>query len=211
MKNKERKEELKEEKNGKLYFTLIILLLLILLIIGISAISVTVTKKGDKTNSITTGRISLDYTEDTNGITITNAMPMTDESGKTMSATNQYFDFSVTSTIQGNATITYEISGQKQENSTLKNNEVKLYLEKKNGGTYEEVMKPKHFTPLTSLTDVGSEKGTMLLYKNTVDTSKTDNYRLRMWVDENTKVDATQRIFTVQVALHANAKAKSKQ
>ena len=50
----------------------------------------------------------------------------------------------------------------------------------------------------------------MLLYKNTVDTSKTDNYRFRMWVDENTKVDATQKTFTVQVSLHANAKAKSK-
>ena len=210
MKKEEKKEELKEEKREKLYFVLIILLLLILLVIGISAISVTVTKKGDKINSITTGRISLDYTEDTNGITITNAMPMTDESGKAMSGTNQYFDFSVTSTIQGNAAITYEISGQKQDTSTLKNNEVKLYLEKKIGGEYEEVMKPQHFVPLTSTTTIGSEKGTMLLYKNTVDTSKTDNYRFRMWVDENTKVDATQKIFTVQVSLHANAKAKSK-
>lgn len=210
MRKEEKKEELKEEKREKLYFVLIILLLLILLVIGISAISVTVTKKGDKTNSITTGRISLDYTEDTNGITITNAMPMTDESGKVMSGTNQYFDFSVTSTIQGNAAITYEISGQKQDTSTLKNNEVKLYLEKKIGGGYEEVMKPQHFVPLTSTTDIGSEKGTMLLYKNTVDTSKTDNYRLRMWVAENTKVDATQKTFTVQVSLHANAKAKSK-
>ena len=137
-------------------------------------------------------------------------MPITDESGKAMSGTNQYFDFSVTSTIQGNAAITYEISGQKQDTSTLKNNEVKLYLEKKIGGEYEEVMKPQHFVPLTSTTTIGSEKGTMLLYKNTVDTSKTDNYRFRMWVDENTKVDATQKIFTVQVSLHANAKAKSK-
>ena len=71
-------------------------------------------------------------------------------------------------------------------------------------------MKPQHFVPLTSTTTIGSEKETMLLYKNTVDTSKTDNYRFRMWVDENTKVDATQKIFTVQVSLHANAKAKSK-
>ena len=63
--------KLKEEKNGKLYFLLIALLLFVLLVIGISVVAVTVTKKGDKVNTITTGNISLDYTEDNNGITIT--------------------------------------------------------------------------------------------------------------------------------------------
>ncbi len=201
-------EELKEEKKGKLYFILIILLLLVLLVIGISAVAVTVTKKGDKVNTITTGNIALDYTEDTNGITITNAMPMTDDVGKTLSGKDQYFDFSVISTIKGNAAITYEISGQKQETSTLGDKDVKLYLEKKIGSTYEEVMKPKVFTSLSSTTEVGSLKGSMLLYKETVDSSRTDSYRLRMWVNEQAKVDGTPRTFTVQVALHANAKAK---
>ena len=60
--DKLKNDELKEEKNGKLYFILLALLLVVLLAIGISAVAVTVTKKGDKVNTITTGNISLDYT-----------------------------------------------------------------------------------------------------------------------------------------------------
>ena len=128
--DKLKNDELKEEKNGKLYFILLALLLVVLLAIGISAVAVTVTKKGDKVNTITTGNISLDYTEDTNGITITNAMPLTDAAGKKLSGTDQYFDFSVISTITGHANITYEISALKLAKSTLDDKNVKLYLQK---------------------------------------------------------------------------------
>ena len=198
--------KLKEEKNGKLYFILIALLLIVLLVIGISAVAVTVTKKGDKVNTITTGNISLDFTEDNNGITITNAMPTTDATGKTLSKTGEYFDFSVISTLSGYANITYEISAVKIASSTLDDNEVKLYLEKKQSGTYKEVMKPTKFTPLSSESDIGSEEGTMVLYKETVNKTKTDNYRLRMWLSDTAEIDNISRTFTVQVAVHAIVK-----
>lgn len=204
--DKLKNDKLKEEKNGKLYFILLALLLVVLLAIGISAVAVTVTKKGDKVNTITTGNISLDYTEDTNGITITNAMPLTDAVGKKLSGTDQYFDFSVISTITGQANITYEISALKLGKSTLDDKNVKLYLEKKESGAYKEVMKPTTFTPLASKSDIGSEEGTMILYKDTVKSSQTDHYRLRMWLDENAKIDNISRTFTVQVAIHATAK-----
>lgn len=200
-------EKLKEEKNGKLYFILIALLLIVLLVIGISAVAVTVTKKGDKVNTITTGNISLDYAEDNNGITITNAMPTTDATGKTLSKNNEYFDFNVISTISGSANITYEISAVKSSNSTLDNNDVKLYLEKNQLGKYVEVMEPTKFKTLTSKSDIGSEKGTMILYKETVNKTTTDNYRLRMWLSDKAKVDNISRTFTVQVAIHASVKA----
>ena len=83
---------------------------------------------------------------------------------------------------------------------------VKLYLEKKESGAYKEVMKPTTFTPLASKSDIGSEEGTMILYKDTVKSSQTDYYRLRMWLDENAKIDNISRTFTVQVAIHATAK-----
>ncbi len=204
--DKLKNDELKEEKNGKLYFILLALLLVVLLAIGISAVAVTVTKKGDKVNTITTGNISLDYTEDTNGITITNVMPLTDAAGKKLSGTDQYFDFSVISTITGQANITYEISALKLAKSTLDDKDVKLYLEKKESGVYKEVMKPTTFSPLASKSDIGSEEGTMILYKDTVKSSQTDHYRLRMWLDENAKIDNISRTFTVQVAIHATAK-----
>ena len=198
--------KLKEEKNGKLYFILIALLLIVLLVIGISAVAVTVTKKGDKVNTITTGNISLDFTEDNNGITITNAMPTTDMTGKKLSKSGEYFDFSIISNLTGYANITYEISAVKISSSTLNNNDVKLYLEKKKSGIYTEVMKPTKFIPLSSKSDIGSEEGTMVLYKETVNKTKTDNYRLRMWLSDTAEIDNISRTFTVQVAVHAIVK-----
>lgn len=200
-------KKLKEDKNGKLYFILMSVLLIVLLVIGISVVSVTFTKKGDKINTITTGNISLDFTEDTNGITITNAMPTTDAIGKTLSKTGEYFDFSVISTLTGPANITYEISAVKTKNSTLNNNNVKLYLEKKQSGTYVEAMKPTKFTPLSSKSNIGSEEGTMILYRKTVNKTQTDNYRLRMWLSDDTKVDNVSRTFTVQVVINASVNA----
>jgi len=200
-------KKLKEDKNGKLYFILIAVLLIVLLVIGISVVSVTFTKKGDKINTITTGNISLDFTEDTNGITITNAMPTTDATGKTLSKTGEYFDFSVISTLTGPANITYEISAVKSKNSTLNNNNVKLYLEKKRSGAYVEAMKPTKFTPLSSKSNIGSEEGTMILYRKTVNKTQTDNYRLRMWLSDDTKVDNVSRTFTVQVVINASVNA----
>ncbi len=198
--------DLREEKKGKLYFMLLALLLIVLLTIGISVVAVTITKKGDKINTITTGNISLDYTEDTNGITIINAMPLTDASGKKLSAADQYFDFSVISTISGSAKITYELSALKLEKSTLNNKDVKLYLEKKESDIYKEVMKPTKFSPISSKSELGSEKGSMILYKKSITNSQTEYYRLRMWVDENAKIDNVSRTFAVQVAIHATAK-----
>ena len=134
-------------------------------------------------------------------------MPTTDATGKILSKNNEYFDFNVISTISGSANITYEISAVKSSNSTLDNNDVKLYLEKNQLGKYVEVMEPTKFKPLTSKSDIGSEKGTMLLYKETVNKTTTDNYRLRMWLSDKAKVDNISRTFTVQVAIHASVKA----
>lgn len=198
--------ELKEENKGKLYFTLIALLLIVLLVIGISVVTVTFSKKGDRVNTITTGNISLDFTEDNNGITITNAMPTTDMTGKKLSKSGEYFDFSIISNLTGYANITYEISAVKISSSTLDNNDVKLYLEKKKSGIYTEVMKPTKFIPLSSKSDIGSEEGTMVLYKETVNKTKTDNYRLRMWLSDTAEIDNISRTFTVQVAVHAIVK-----
>ena len=47
----------------------------------------------------------------------------------------------------------------------------------------------------------------MILYKETVNKTTTDNYRLRMWLSDKAKVDNISRTFTVQVAIHASVKA----
>ena len=112
-------EEIKRESNRNLFITIIAILILILIVIGFSTAILVFTDKDNNINSISTGNIKLDYQESMNGINITNAMPMTDAVGKTLTDKNQYFDFSVVANITGEANIVYEVSAEKLEESSM--------------------------------------------------------------------------------------------
>lgn len=197
------KEEIKQESHSKLIITLVALMILVTTAIGASVAVFTYTKQSDKINTISTGNISLEYKEDTNGISITDAYPMSDATGKLLSGEGQYFDFTVKAIIEGNATTIYEIAAEKLVTSTLDNKEVKLYLEKQEGNEYKQLMKPTVFTPLKEKTTSNTPKGAMLLAKEKVSVTKDTAYRLRMWVDENTQLESVSKFFSVQIAVNA--------
>lgn len=204
MDNKDYNNEIiKKESNGKLFVIIICLFIFIIMIIGISVATFTYTKEKDSVNTISTGNIYLNYTEENNGINITNAYPMSDEAGKVLTNEDQYFDFTVEASISGNVVASYEVSAEKEASSTLDNDEVKLYLEKKVNNTYQEVMAPKNFTPLKESTDLGTMAGSMLLDSGTVSKSSTINYRLRMWVADTTILDNLEKSFSVRVSIKA--------
>ena len=204
MDNKNYNDELiKKESNNKVFIIIICLFIFIIMVIGISMATFTYTKENKSINTISTGNIYLNYTEDTNGINITNAYPMADEVGKTLTNEDQYFDFTVEASISGDVVASYEVSAEKETSSTLDNDEVKLYLEKKVNNTYQEVMAPKNFTPLKESTDLGTMAGSMLLDSGTVSKSSTVNYRLRMWVSDTTILDNLEKSFGVRVSIKA--------
>ena len=196
-------ETLKKESNNKIFIIIICLFIFIIMVIGVSMATFTYTKENKSINTISTGNIYLNYTEDTNGINITNAYPMADEVGKTLTKEDQYFDFTVEASISGDVVASYEVSAEKETSSTLDNDEVKLYLEKKVNNTYQEVMAPKNFTPLKESTDLGTMAGSMLLDSGTVSKSSTVNYRLRMWVSDTTILDNLEKSFGVRVSIKA--------
>ena len=198
----ERNEEIKQESNGKLIILIIALLILIFVVIGITIVTVTYTNESNSSNTITTGNLSLEFIEDTNGISITDAYPISDEVGKKLSDENQYFDFTVNATIDGIATINYEISASKTETSTLSDDSVKLYLEKKENGAYQEVMAPKTYTPISEDTALGTPSGNMILTTGSTSKSINESYRLKMWVNSNAEVTDIKRTFSVQVAIY---------
>ena len=61
---------------------IVLILVMILAIIGVSYAAFNYSKTGTKLNSITTGSITMSYTESDNVISIDKALPTTDETGK---------------------------------------------------------------------------------------------------------------------------------
>ena len=89
-------------KSKKSILILGLVLLMVIAIVGVSYAAYTYTGLGQKVNTITTGAITMTYTETENVINLSGALPTTDKTGKTLS---DYFEFTVSSSISGDVNI----------------------------------------------------------------------------------------------------------
>ena len=190
-----------------------LVLILVLMIVGISYATFKFTGLGKRENTITTGAITMEYTESTNTISMTGALPTTDATGKVRLTAGEYFDFTIKSNIQGNANINWEIAAEDITASSAKKmngKNIKLYLTKLDStGAEEEVMAPKVYSATTSAnTKTGRPSGVMSLATGTMSTSETTNYRLRMYVDEdyNPQGDGGGLSFSVKINAYGKVK-----
>ena len=200
------------EKKKQLLLSIGLVLILVLMIVGISYAAFKFVGLGHRENTITTGAITMEYTESTNTISMTGALPTTDATGKVRLTKGEYFDFTIKSSIKGNTNINWEIAAEDITPSSAKKmagKNIKLYLTKLNGDKEEEVMAPKVYNATTSAnTKTGRPSGVMSLATGTMSTSETTNYRLRMYVDEdyNPQGDGGGLSFSVKINAYGKVK-----
>ena len=188
-------------KNKKSILILGLILLLIIAIIGVSYAAYRFMGEGERVNSITTGSITMTYTETDNVINLSGALPTTDKTGKGLS---DYFEFTVSSEISGNVNINYEISAKK-ESGTLEDQYIKLYLTRVTASGEEELMTPEVYNEeVSSNSYTGRPANEMSLYTSSMSSSESNTYRLRMWVDEdyNPQGDGGGKTFSVRVNVY---------
>ena len=197
----------------QLLLTIGLVLVLVLMIVGISYAAFKFVGEGNKPNTITTGAITMEYEESTNTISMTGALPTTDTTGKVRLTKGEYFDFTIKSSIQGNANINWEIAAEDITPSSAKKmagKNIKLYLTKLDStGAETQVMAPKVYNATTSAnTKTGRPSGVMSLATGTMSTSETTNYRLRMYVDEdyNPQGDGGGLSFSVKINAYGKVK-----
>ena len=174
-----------------------LVLVLVLMIVGISYAAFQFTGPGSKVSTITSGIMKMSYTESDNIINLQGALPTTDETGKKRLNEGEYFDFTVSSTIQGSANINWEIALEPTAPENMFNpNFVKVYLtELDDAGNETQVVEPKIFMNLYMDANeyTGKPSGTedamqipiFSLYSTSTNKSFSKKYRLRMWVDES--------------------------
>ena len=200
------------DKKKQLLLSIGLVLILVLMIIGISYAAFKFVGEGKKPNTITTGAITMEYEESTNTISMTGALPTTDATGKVRLTAGEYFDFTIKSSIQGNANINWEIAAEDITASSAKKmngKNIKFYLTKLTGDNEEEVMAPKVYNATTSAnTKTGRPSGVMSLATGTMSASETTNYRLRMYVDEsyNPQGDGGGLSFSVKINAYGKVK-----
>ena len=175
-----------------------LVLVLVLMIAGISYAAFQFVGPGSKVSTITSGIMKMSYTESDNIINLQGALPTTDETGKKRLNEGEYFDFTVSSTIQGNANINWEIALEPTAPENMFNpNFVKVYLtELDDAGNETHVVEPTIFMNLDMDANEytgkpawtgDSENGVPIftLYSTSTNKSFSKKYRLRIWVDES--------------------------
>lgn len=238
-----------DNQSKQILLSVLAVAILVVAVVGVSFAAFTYTGTGNKTNTITTGTISMNYSQDKPEINIENAMPIDDSIGKKFTAsslndstnaagniaTGDYagaFEFSVSASISGTATINYEVAAEKVDVSgdgttapkQLDDRYIKIYLEKNdgNGGTtFSPVSGAATTVPTfaatnsSAATSVGTPAGQMVLDSGTFTntggtaTTKTTNYILRMWVSKDFDLGGTENAgkkFGYKIKVHVYGK-----
>ena len=196
-------------KNKKKDFILILIVFVLLIaIVGISYAAFNYVGTGQKLNTITTGTITMEYVESTNVISMNNALPTTDSTGKTRLKAGEYFDFTVKSSIAGNTDINYEIAAKEESGNTFSGSNIRYYLTTVDAnGKETEVMAPRTYYEEPSGNGyTGRPADMMSLYTGNLNQQGTTEvkYRLRLWVDEsyNPQNDNGGLVYKVKVNVY---------
>ncbi len=181
------------------------LIFLLIAITGITYAAFNYSKTGEKVNTITTGTIQMNYTESSNVISITNALPTTDNTGKKLMNSGEYFDFSVTTTIVGNAMINWEIAAKELAESTFSGDNIKYYLTQRTGTSEVTVLSPTIYSEEQTSNEVtGRPEGMMSLATGTTTKNAIMNYRLRIWVTDtyNPQGDGGKLVYKTSINVY---------
>ena len=201
--NNDNEQDKKSKKNIFYYFPYL-LVLTILLFFCVFGITYSVYKGDLDDSEINTGQILFTYSDVDkvgNGIYLKNAVNIPDIIGKMMVGKNEYFDFFVTATTT-KSDILYYILVDKDESSTLQNDNVRVYLTQLMGSHETEIVL-KNFSDLE--TKEINDKTYYVLYEKRLSyplKNYTDAYRLRMWVKENAN-DYENKNFSVKIDVYA--------
>ena len=178
---------------GKQVIALVALLGIVLITAGATYAWFSYSKSGAKENTISAGSITFHYTEGAQGLSLNDAMPMTDNQGK---AQNTYFDFTITSKTSSTVEIPYDITVRRSGTGTNMDNVVKVYLTKVNNDVEipVEIVTGKQIatvselsTYLNSTLNIDISKNERRLIRETVPTNSSNynqTYRLRMWISD---------------------------
>ena len=179
------------------------ILILIIAVIGISYAVWSQTFKGQKENTITTGKISFSYTEsETNNIKIENALPISDDQGKKLNGNTEVFDFTVSN--DSTVNVKYDVIVTPYKND-MDDKYIKVYLTDQN----DVALKPydSEVPTYNTLNDDKEEKNSKILYSSELtNVKKNEKLRLRVWVSDkfdNKNTPTQSYIFAFKVNVRA--------
>ena len=130
-------------KKKSLVLSILGVLSLVAITAGVTYAFFNYAKEGTTENTITTGTITFVYEEieaQGAGISISDALPVSDTVGKAQSGAGNVFNFKVTSKTMNSASIPYTVTARMKAGSDLPQSAVKMYLTEVSGENETEIL-----------------------------------------------------------------------
>lgn len=189
---------MEKRSSRDILLSIIGVLILVVAVVGISYAIWSKTIFGDKDNSIRTGYVNFSYIEDSNGISLDNAIPMNDETGKALNGDKNEFDFTISSSLITNGNpLSYQILAVQNSENTLEEKYIKVYLTDDDDnpvGNYDSEIIPTY----DSLNN-NSDNSAKILYNSTIESSISKKFRLRIWLSSDYNLSTIAKSFSFKV------------
>lgn len=194
-KKNEQDKDFKKQKN-----MLIIGILFALIILIGSAYAFFTYSKTVSAFTLVSGDIEASFVSGTNAVEFQNAYPISDTYAISNLSQLTYIDFIVSSDVKNsNQAVKYEVYLTEDENNTLNNNYIKLYLTDNNNN---QVVKPTLYSSLSNTTYSKDSTG-KVIYSDSNTGQFSKDYRLYVWLDSNYSQNQVSQTFSFKINLYA--------
>lgn len=183
--------------------TVSVLLLLLLVIMIVSFYNKP--KEVIKNNQVG-GEVNMSYTDKSNTLNVVSLTPTEDSAAIKDLTGDNYFEFSVETKIDKAKEVNYEISISKNtDKSTINDQDIKIYLEKENSGSYTKIFGPAKFKGISKKSELGTPKGDMVLAKVSNKKSIIENYRLKVWLSSTAEAGTMPQNYSIDINVVGDA------
>ena len=210
-------------KKENTIIAILLIISLMIISIGLGYAFFSYTKQGLTENVIETGNIKFHYNEQMGkgrGINITDALPLSDNEGKSLTGNGKYFDFEITSSTTSNVEIPYVVTARVNPTSTLAPGLIKIYVTDQNDNVIEDVRyfdEPSNSTGKTWLeqySGVSIDKYVeKVVYVGTVPSDSSNyrkDFRIRIWIDGSVEFDDLNNDKTFNITFNVYATGQEK-
>jgi hypothetical protein len=188
---------MEDNSSKKILLTVLGVAILIVAVVGISFALFTSNDNVTGENTIKSGTVTMSFSEKTNGITLSNALPMSEADAlQQLTKDGDYFDFDVvTKTSKAGTVIPYKVSVAKISGD-LTDDQIAINLQKLGtDGNYTSIVSGKKVSEMANgvIVDATDNAGTA--------SGKTDSYRLRIWIagDQDASAIASDSKYSLRV------------
>lgn len=188
---------MEDNSSKKILLTVLGVAILVVAVVGISFALFTSNDNVTGENTIKSGTVTMSFSEKTNGITLSNALPMSEADAlQQLTKDGDYFDFDVvTKTSKEGTVIPYKVSVAKISGD-LADDQIAINLQKLGtDGNYTSIVSGKKVSEMANgvIVDATDNAGTA--------SGKTDSYRLRIWIagDQDASAIASDSKYSLRV------------